>query len=201
MISQHPEHWKEYFKLSSSEKASFFDSNALIALCSTIKSHFGGSQAPTKILVDKDIVDMIIGDMHFQYDDSNEEIMKERALRTFGEVLHPSENNYEAANVATARYYIHLSSPAQFYLIADYLSVGISFWMALKSLEMTRNRTGLASLGSVSVGKETSYARYACALNLQSLRDLFALVWTFSLAVDISTLMATSYLDICICFH
>lgn len=199
MISQHPQRWKEYSELTAREKESFFDSNAPVVHRNTINSHFGGSQVPVQLRVDKDIVDVIIGDMLFQEDDSNEEITKERALRIFEDVLDPSED--EAADVATAGYRIHLRNPSQFYLIADYLSVGVSFRMASRILAMTKDGTGLASLGSVSEGKATSYARYVCALNLQSLKDLLARVWTFSLAMDMSTHMATSYLDIRIRLH
>ena len=59
----------------------------------------------------------------------------------------------------------------------------------------------MASIGSVSEGKVTTYARFVCALNLQLLRDMLARVWAFSVAMDMSTHMATSYLDICICLH
>ena len=61
---------------------------------------------------------------------------------------------------------------------------------------MTKELTGLASLERASEGKVASYARVVCSLNLQTFRDLPARVWTFSVAMDISTHMATSYLDI-----
>ena len=168
----------------------------------TIKSHFGGLQALVQLFVDKGIVDVIIGKMLFQEDDANEEITKERALSIFGGVLDASEaNDADAADVDTERYRIRLKNPAQFYLIADYLSVGASFRMASRILAMTKESTGLASLGSVSEGKVTAYARFVCALNLQSLSDMVARVWAFSVAMDISTHMATSYLDIRIHLH
>lgn len=67
---------------------------------------------------------MTIGDIHFQYGDPTENITKERALRIFEDILDLFENNYKAANAATARYGIQLSRPALFYLIVDYLNVG-----------------------------------------------------------------------------
>ena len=73
--------------------------------------------------------------------------------------------------------------------------------MASQILAMTKQSTGLASLGSVSEGKVTAYARFVSALNLQSMRDMLDLVWAFSVAMDISTHVATSYLDICIRLH
>lgn len=205
MTSQHPLRWNEYSALNQTEKASYFDANAPVVHRNTIKSYFGGSQVPIQLLVDKDIVDVIIGDMLFQDDDNNEEITKERALSIFEDVLDPSEGNRDgcddAADVSTTRYRIHLKNPAQFYLICDYLSVGASFRMASRILAMTKENTGLASLGSVSEGKAASFARFVCALNLQSLKDLLVRVWTFSVAMDMSTHMATSYLDIRIRLH
>lgn len=201
--SQHPERWKEYSDLSDSEKANFFDDNAPVVHRSTIKSHFGGSQAPVQLLVYKGIVDVIICEMLFQDYDSNEEITKERDLSIFEDVVDASEvnNDGDASDIATSRYRIRLKNTAQLYLIADYISVGASFRMAALIIAMTKEATGLATLGSVYEGKVKEYARFVCALNLQSLRDLLAHVWTFSVAMDMSTHMVTSYLDIRIRLH
>lgn len=62
MISQLPERWKEYSELTSGEKTSFFDDNVPVVYRNTIKSHFGASQVPVKLFVDKGIVDVIVGD-------------------------------------------------------------------------------------------------------------------------------------------
>ena len=72
--------------------------------------------------------------------------------------------------------------------------------MASRILPMTKENTGLASLGSVFEGKVAAFARFVFALNLQSLQNLLARVWTFSVAMDMSTYMANSYLDIRIRF-
>ena len=68
--------------------------------------------------------------------------------------------------------------------------------MASRILAMTKENTGLTSLGSVFEGKVAAFARFVFALNLQSLKNLLARVWTFSVAMDMSTHLATSYLDI-----
>ena len=120
--------------------------------------------------MDKGIVDVIIGEMLLQDDDANEEITKERTLSIFEDVIDASEaTDGDAADVSTARYRIRLKNPAQFYLIADYLSVGASFRVASRILTMTKEHTGLASLGFASEAKVAAYARIVCALNLQSL--------------------------------
>lgn len=167
MISQHLDRWKEYPELSSRERASFFDRNASVVHRNTIKLHFNGLQVPVKLPIDKDIVGATIGNILFQDQDYNEEFTKKRSLRIFEDVLDLSEDNDEAANVATSKYRSHLRKPAQFYLIADYLSVRVSFLIASRILTITKDINGLASLGSVSEGKVTSYARYVCALKPQ----------------------------------
>ena len=61
---------------------------------------------------------------------------------------------------------------------------------------MTRDRTGLASIGRTSEDKVTSYVRISCALNLQKISEGMATTWTFSNAMDMSIHMSTSYMDI-----
>ena len=56
MNSQHPLHWKEYSDVGGSETASYFDENAPVVHRNTVISHFGGSQVPVQLFVDKSIV-------------------------------------------------------------------------------------------------------------------------------------------------
>ena len=67
--------------------------------------------------------------------------------------------------------------------------------MASRILAMTKENTGLASPRSVFEVKVAAFARFEFALNLQSLKNLLARVWAFSMAMDMSTHLATSYLD------
>ena len=96
----------------------------------------------------------------------------------------------------TDRYRIEISNRLQFDLIVDYVSAGASFRSASRILQMTKNRTEMASIGSANQGKVADYIRMVCALNLQKLSDALATTWTFSLAMDMSTHVSTSYLDI-----
>ena len=73
MQSQHPQHWARYSALTSKEeKSSFFTNNAPVVHWNTICSHFVGSQAHIHYFVNKEIVDIIIGEMLFHPDDTNE---------------------------------------------------------------------------------------------------------------------------------
>jgi hypothetical protein len=68
--------------------------------------------------------------------------------------------------------------------------------MAAQVILMTKERTGMATVGCVNEAKMTSYARFVCALNLDSISSILKKSWTFSIAMDMSTHMSTSYLDI-----
>ena len=195
MDAQHSVHWQTYSSLTKQQQTVFFDEHAPVVHRNTIRSHFGGAQAIAHYFVNKDIVDVIIRNMLLHPDDSNDEVTKERALAIFEDVIGPDEDERES-DMQTDGYRVIVKNPAQFQLVVDYVSVGASFRMTSRIVQMTRDRTGLASIGSVSEGKVTSYIRIACALNLQKISEVIASTWTFSLAMDMSTHMATSYLDI-----
>lgn len=104
-------------------------------------------------------------------------------------------------DVETGNFVIDISNRAQFDLVIGYISRGCSFRQAESLFDLTKKITGLATLGSCPSGLPTKYARFACAMNLQKLKQVLATVWTFSIAIDMSTHMSTSYLDIRIRFE
>ena len=71
--------------------------------------------------------------------------------------------------------------------------------MASTFLRLTKEETGVVLIGSATEGKVAGFICYVCALNLQKVLEVMASCWTFSLAMDMSTHMSTSYLDIQIC--
>lgn len=93
-------------------------------------------------------------------------------------------------NVVVDRYRINLKNLAQFNLIVYYLIIGDSFRMASGVLMISKERTGLNSIGSASEVKVTNYIRFICVLNLQTQLQM----WIFLIAMDMSTHMTTSYL-------
>ena len=50
-------------------------------------------------------------------------------------------------------------NPLQFSLVVDYLSIGVSFRMAVSILLRTKEHTGLASVGSISEKKDRKSTR------------------------------------------
>ena len=119
-------------------------------------------------------------------DDNNlEETSKEKALTIFKEV-----------EGISYMYHIVIRNPIQFGLIIEYLSVGLSFRAVAEVILMTKEHTGMASIGSVSEGKVTAIAQVVCSCSLKLISNLLMKCWIFSLAMDMSTHMSTSYLDI-----
>ena len=97
-------------------------------------------------------------------------------------------------------YNTEIRNPVQFGLIVDYLSVGLSFRAVAKVILMTKEQTGMPSIGNVNEGKVTAIAQDVCSHSLELISNLLMKCWTFSLAMDMSTHMSTSYLDIQIQF-
>jgi len=169
--SQHGVIWERYSALSNEEKAIFFNENAPVVHRNTLRSHFEGAQEQIHYFVNKDIVDVIIGNMFFEHDD--DDISKERALAVFEDVVVPEESEQDS-DLQTDRYRIVVKNPIQFRLIIGYISGGASFRMASRFLLLTKEETGLASIGSINEAKVTSYVRFACAINLQKISEMLA---------------------------
>ncbi|ETP22863.1 hypothetical protein F441_03904 [Phytophthora nicotianae CJ01A1] len=72
----------------------------------------------------------------------------------------------------------------------------MSFRMAISVLTKTKERTGLASLGSCSTELPSKYARFVCIMNLDKIKQIISSSWTFSIALDMSTYLSISYLDV-----
>lgn len=91
-----------------------------------------------------------------------------------------------------------IKNPLLFSLTVDCLGVGLSFRNAARVIMSTRERSAVATLGSFSDSKNGKFARFACAMDLQSISELFESAWTFFIAFDMSIRMITSYLNICL---
>jgi hypothetical protein len=154
-----------------------------------ITVHPPGIQVPIHHTVRKGIVDIIIGEMYFEPNKGDEKNLvdtsKEKALSVFKEV-----------EDITDMYQIVIRNPIQFGLIVDYISVGLPFGAVAKVILMTKEQTRMASIGNVSEGKVTAIAQVVCSHSLELISNLLMKCWTFSLAMDMSTHMSTSYLDI-----
>ena len=61
---------------------------------------------------------------------------------------------------------------------------------------MKKEWAGKASIRNVSEGKVTAIAQVVCSHSHELISNLLMKCWIFSLAMDMSTHMSTSYLDI-----
>ncbi|CAI5710255.1 unnamed protein product [Hyaloperonospora brassicae] len=192
---QHKARWDQFKILARDQKATFFQRNAPVRHRNIIPSHFDGNQSAMQLYINKAIVDFIIGNLLLDQDDDDglPNMCRERALRIF-EDIYP--NTIKDPGLATTKYRIDISNPKQFNLVAGFLSTGFSFCQAEALITMTKEVTGVAEIGTAKDERVAQYARFILALNLQHIHDILDNSWAFSTALDMSTHMSTSYLDI-----
>jgi hypothetical protein len=144
---------------------------------------------PSYVFIDKDIIDVIIGEMMFHPEDM-ERITRARLLESFVPTLDSSEDAADAGNVS--RYAITVTNAKHFQLVAQYLAAGLSFRQVSQVMMETKEVIGIGSIGSCSEGIVSRYARFICAMNLQCMAELLRQCWAYSVALDMATHMATS---------
>ena len=82
----------------------------------------------------------------------------------------------------------------QFSLVTNYLWFGVSFRQAKRVMMEMKERTGLVAISSYSDYTVYKYALFSCEINPQKIVELIDSAWMFSVALDMSTHMSTSYL-------
>jgi hypothetical protein len=107
----HSTQWAEYRELEASVKKSFFD-NGMISGSQTTMHAFAAPRTPqVSVLIDKDIVDVIIGEMMFHPEDMDG-ITRARPLESFVPTLDSSEDSANASDVSW--YAITVTNTKQF---------------------------------------------------------------------------------------
>ena len=124
----------------------------------------GPHTLPLRALIDKDIVDIIIGDMMFHPEDMVG-ITRAHLLASFVLTLDSSEDAADAGNVS--RYAIIVGNTKQFQLMAQYLASGLSFRQVAQVMLDTKELLGIRSIGSCSEGIVIQHARFICSINPQ----------------------------------
>jgi hypothetical protein len=111
---------------------------------------FAGPRPPQlRVLIDKDIVDVIIGEMMFHREDMDG-IIRALLLESFVRTLDSSEDAADAGDVS--RYAITVTNTKQFQLVAKYLAAGLSFRQVSQVIMETKEVLGIRSIGSCSEG-------------------------------------------------
>ena len=187
----HSAKWAQYCDLNADAKMSFFDIGTSTGSQATMHAFVGPHSLPLRALIDKDIVDVIIGEMMFHPEDMDG-VSRARLLTSFVPTLDSSE---EADAGDISRYAITVNNPKQLLLIAQYLATGLSFRQVSRVIVDTKEVLGIGSIASCSEGTVSSYARFICAMNLQRIAELLRKCWAFSIALDMATHMGTAYCD------
>jgi hypothetical protein len=183
----------EYRELEPSAKKSFFDISTISGSQTTMHAFAAPRTPQLRVLIDKDIVDAIIGEMMFHPEDMDR-ITRARLLESFVPTLDSSEDAADAGDVS--RYAITVTNTRQFQLVAQYLGAGLSSRQVSQVIMETKEVLGIGSIGSCSQGIVSRYDRFICAMNLQFIAELLRQCWAFSVAIDMVAHMATSYCDV-----
>ncbi|KAH9246800.1 hypothetical protein BASA81_015648 [Batrachochytrium salamandrivorans] len=152
------------------------------------------NERPLQFLINKDIVDIIIGDLLF-YPDDVEGISHTRALTLF-KLAVDEEDNRDPEQRPVDNYMVTVKMTQRFNLCVRYIACGATFRMASRLMQATVEESRLAYLRGCSDTIASDYARIVCAASLQKISEALEAVWAFSIALDCSTHQSTSYLDV-----
>ena len=190
LIQQHPEKWKEYQSLQSAEEKEQLFQSVAVPFVNKLESHFefGGA---LRFLVNKSIVEVIIGDLLFHPDDING-CTHARALSLFEPLEVADDDN----DVEQDMYVVTIKTAKRFSLVVGCVALGASFRMETNMVQLVRDESGLSFYSGCSELLTSNYVRVACAVSLQILHELLQSVAGYSLALDSSTLHGMSYLDV-----
>jgi len=120
----HSTQWAEYRELETSANKSFFDNGTISGSQTTMHAFVAPRTPQVSVLIDKDIVDVIIGEMMFHLKDMDG-ITRARLLESFVPTLDSSEDATDVGDVS--RYAITVTNTKQFQLVVQYLVAGLSF--------------------------------------------------------------------------
>jgi hypothetical protein len=143
-------------------------------------SYFGSNSEALTIVVSREIVEDILGDLFF---DSTEEGRAEAGLSIF---KRRDDGNYEATRANTGLFKATVALVAR----------GISFRAVPDVLEDVRESYSAPGMAGATHKIVASNVRIVCAAGLQILSDILRASWAFSIAADSSTHQGRSYLDI-----
>jgi hypothetical protein len=190
---QHPEAFAEYSGLDDAEKNTYFD--ALVARNNTLHAHFDGGNT-LRFVINKDIVDVIIGDILFDPDDVDASPTRARALEIF-KLFEDADRTDGAggADVNIEAYEVKIASSRCFDLVLGYVSCGSSFRTTSRLVDFTKSVSRMGCFSGCTEGKIAMYRRVICAANLQKLSEMLSKCGVFAVALDVGSKQGTSYLD------
>lgn len=100
----------------------------------------------------------------------------------------------------TRNNYVTIKTSMAYQLAIKYIGIDISFRQNALALQATKEVVMVSKLGGMNDLKIATFVRVQCSANFPIISNISPMVWTFSIALDGSTCMGTSYIDICACF-
>ncbi len=198
MIAQHPQAFDEYSNLANDDKKKYFDR---ANFNNTLAAHFDGEKSLV-FIINRDIVDVIIGDMLFNPDDEESAPTRERALNIFKIFADADMDNDDGEqDLNRDAYKVEIKSSRLFNLIVGFIACGASFRMSSRLVCVTKTISHMSCFGGCSEGRAASYVRVVCAASLQKISELLRIQWAFSLALDVGSKQGISYLDLRVRFE
>jgi len=188
MKEQHNVKYAEYLEAPAEVRKSFFDSTDATFL------PLRAANDTMIMLVDKKIVEIIIGDMLLDVDSDDDNLNSTVvALRIFQ--LQEEDANSDEVGPNYERYLVAVPNLLQSSLVVKCIRAGLSFRQCCATLH-TKETTHLGQIGCINSSKVIAYTRYICAMAYQMISDVLKSVWAFSIALDGGNKSSTSYLDV-----
>ena len=151
---QHSFIWQQYQSAPNSIKSAFFDD--YIAHANTLFAKFQLTQTSFTFDIDALIVNIIIDDMFFHFDDTS----RANALKLF------------KRSDDTDEYKVTRDNFLQFGLIVDLIAADFSFRQVESVLNAFKARTGLAKIGCINDTRIADNARALCDINMQMISQI-----------------------------
>jgi hypothetical protein len=153
MKEQHSVKFSEYLDAPVEVQKSFFESADAIFL------PLRAANDTLNMLVDKKIVERIIGDMLLDVDSDDENVNSNVvALRIFQ--LQEENENSDDVDPNSERYLVVVPNLLQFTLVVKYIRAGLSFRQCCTILADTKETTNMAQIGCINMSKVIAYTRF-----------------------------------------
>jgi hypothetical protein len=187
--NEHATQWAKFQSLSAEDKNTFF--TKIVLFGHSMRFRADPTQKSFQFWLDAPIVEKLVGDMLWREGDSE---TREKALGIFEKVAADDSDGADV-DAGTHSYRVNIDNDLSFSLIVGYIGIAMSLKQATRALEVTKEHTRNPLIGFPSQLKTQSYVRVACAVTFQVFSNLLPRLWAFSLAVDASTCLGSSYLD------
>lgn len=170
---QHPVKYAEYNLLDRTEKLKFFECKTQT---SSLQRYFSNNSI--QYTITSSIVDVILREILVDSDPD-----AEKALQCF------------KFNESSMQYVLEIKNKKRFDMAWKFLAAGSSFRQLERYMKIVTEETGISYYSGVSDTSASVYSRIVCGISLEYLSQILSSVWAFALALDSSTHLGHSYLD------